>query len=249
MRPLRAKHILLLRILSQHCLFLTRRQIERVLGIHTNSTNKVLIRLIRAKYLERCYRTDQFGHFEILVYFLGRLGWEVVGRRIGAYKTYQTDVEQRSGRITDHQLAVYDVLLKFILESRVKRIIGSEDSFWHESLDFGNVPDAWIEFEGGASFVEVDRGTESRQVVGKKLERYAAFKHSGNHQLMFPNCRFSVLFITTTELRIEQLERRTTCDDIWFGTMDEFLKEPLNHRHWFAYRGFYALPPPTKEAM
>ena len=40
----------------------------------------------------------------------------------------------------------------------------------------------------------------------------------------------------------------TTSDDIWYATMDEFLREKLNHRHWFALLGFYALPvAPQKE--
>lgn len=56
-----------------------------------------------------------------------------------------------------------------------------------------------------------------------------------------------VLFITTTEERIEALERITTSDDVWYAAMDEFLKGSLQHRHWFARNGFYALPVAPKE--
>jgi hypothetical protein len=41
----------------------------------------------------------------------------------------------------------------------------------------------------------------------------------------------------------------TPSDDIRFATMEEFLKEPLNHRHWFALLGFYALPVAPKEEV
>jgi hypothetical protein len=61
--------------------------------------------------------------------------------------------------------------------------------------------------------------------------------------------RFKVLFFTTSEERIESLEQRTSSDDIWFCTLGEFLKETLDHQHWFAVNGFYALSLSPKKAM
>jgi hypothetical protein len=183
------------------------------------------------------------------LYYLGVVGWRMAGNSSDGYKGYQGNIEQRSGRELDHLLSVYDVLLKCILESKVTRIIGGEDRLWQESFDFGNIPDAWIQFSGGEAFIEVDRGSERRGVVAQKIENYMNLKQSGGYGIMFPECAFKVLFITTSEERIESLEPVTKWDDIWFATMDEFLREKLDHQHWFALRGFYALPIATKKEV
>jgi hypothetical protein len=249
MRQLRTQHNLLFRILRDHCLFLTRRQIERVLTLPTSSTNRELLWLVSSKYLARRYRADSFIHFQTPLYYLGALGWRMIGNGTESYKAYQTGIEQRSGRELDHLLSVYDVLLKFILESKVTRIIGGEDGLWQESFDFGNIPDAWVQFDGGEAFIEVDRGTERLAVVTKKIENYIKLKGSGGYGIMFPGCAFKVLFITTSEEWIESLERVTKSDDIWLATMDEFLRERLDHQHWFALRGLYALSFAAKKEM
>lgn len=249
MRQPQEQHILLFRLLNKHFLLLTRSQIQRVLTLPTNSTNKVLLRLVSEKYLERRYRADTFKHFQTPLYYLGPVGWRMAGNTADGYKRYQSQVEQRAERQMDHLLGVYDVLLKFILESEVKRIIGGEDRLWQESLGFGNIPDAWIQFKGGEAFIEVDRDTEAVEVAAKKIENYMRFKQSGAYGMTFRGCIFKVLFITTTEQRIESLEKLVPSDDIWFATMDEFLREPLDHQHWFALHGFYALPPSPKEEV
>src|SRR5713101_4541821 len=112
MKQLRTEHNLLFRILKEHCLFLTRRQIQRVLGQPTSSTKRVLIELVSGKYLARRYRGDTFAHFQTPLYYLGELGWSKVGNAGETYRTYKRGVEQRSAWHTDHLLMVYDVLLK-----------------------------------------------------------------------------------------------------------------------------------------
>ncbi len=250
MRQLQARHILLFRIFRDHCPFLTRRQIERIWTLPTNTTNKDLLWLWSEKYLRRRYRADTFGHFQTPVYYLGELGWQVAGKPTEQYKAYRLQIEQRSEHRLDHTLMIYDVILKFLLESTVKRVIPSEDKFWQEAIDFGNIPDAWIQYAGGAAFIEVDRGTERPIVLERKFEKYVAFKESGRYSRLFPDCAFKVLVFTTTEERIESLEQRTRSDDIWFCVMGEFLREPLDHEHWFAQLGFYALfPDPQKNVQ
>jgi hypothetical protein len=249
-KQLQPRHILLFRLLKDHFLLLTRSQIERVFTLPTNSTNKALKWLVSEKYLERRYRADTFKNFQMPLYYLGSVGWRMAGNTAEGYKRYRNEVEQRAERQMDHLLSVYDVLLKFILESEVKRIISGEAKFWQESLGFGNIPDGWIQFKGGEAFIEVDRGTEAVGVAGKKIENYVRFEQSGAYGIMFPGCAFKLLFITTTEERIESLEKLTTSDDIWFCTMEEFLGEKLDHQHWFALRGFYALSiSPKKEVQ
>ncbi len=248
MRQLQTRHISLFRILRDHCLFLTRRQIERVFTLPTNSTNKELVWLLAEKYLGRRYRADTFGHFQTPVYYLGTLGWHIVGNPMDDYKEYRLRIQRRAEHQMDHRLSIYDVFLKFILDGEVKRIIDSEDSLWQEAINFGNIPDGWIQFNNGAAFIEVDRDTERPIVLRNKFEKYIKFEGSGGYRALFPECAFKVLVFTTTEERIESLEQITTSDDIWFCTMGEFLREQLNHAHWFALRGFYALSAvPKKE--
>lgn len=199
-------------------------------------------------YLNRRYRADTFEHFQTPVYYLGKRGWHVVGKPTSEYPAHRLGIEQRSERTFPHTLAVQDVLLKFLLESDVRRIIRSEDELWRETIDLGNIPDAWIQYGGGEGFIEIDLGTEHAPVFKQKIDRYEAFKWSGHYQQAFPGCCFRVLVITTTDERIEALEKLTTSDDIWYAAMEEFLRERLDHQHWFALNGFYALPvAPKKE--
>jgi hypothetical protein len=249
MKQLDSRHHQLLQILNTNCLCLTRRQIERILVRPTSSTKKEIAALVSGKYLARRYRSDTFVHLQTPLYYLGELGWRVSGNQAAGYRRYKNRVEERSEWNMDHLLSVYDVFVKFVLGTEVKRIIGGEDSFWQDSFSFGNIPDAWIQFSGGEAFIEVDRGTERPSVVGKKIDNYIRLKRSGAYEMMFPGCMFKVLFTTTNEHRIESLEKLAKADDIWFATMDEFLKEELSHEHWFAINGFYALPVSAKEKM
>jgi len=170
MRQLQTRHILLFRILRDHCPFLTRRQIERVLTLSRVSTTKTMLWMIAEQYLNRRYRADTFAHFQTPVYYLGKRGWHTVGKSLDAYKDYRMQIEQRSERTFQHTLSVHDVILKFVLEAEVKRIVSSEDKLWQEAIDFGNIPDAWIQFDGGEAFVEVDLGTERPIVLREKLD-------------------------------------------------------------------------------
>ena len=117
MRQLHKPHILLFRLLRDHFLFLTRRQIERVLTLATRSANRDLEWLVSEKYLARRYRADSFGHFQTPVYYLGPLGWHLVGKTAEDYKEYRRQIVQRAERQMDHELAVSDVFLRLILES------------------------------------------------------------------------------------------------------------------------------------
>jgi len=249
MRQLQPHHVLLFRILRDHCSFLTRSQLQRILTLTTSGTTKALQWLMAEHYVERRYRADTFKHFQTPVYYLGERGWLMAGKPMGQYRRYRNQIEQRPERPIDHMLCIYDVFLKFILEAEVKRIIGSEDSLWREAIDFGNVPDAWIQFDGGEAFIEVDRGTERPVILKYKFDNYVAFKQTGRYNSLFPNCEFKLLVFTTTEERIESLVQRTRSGDIWFCTMDEFLRAKLNHKHWFALHGFYALPVATKKEV
>jgi hypothetical protein len=119
--------------------------------------------MLSEQYLNRRYRADSFAHFQTPVYYLGRRGWHVVGKPMSEYRTYRLQIEQRSERTFNHTLSLYDVIVKFVLESEVRQIILYDDRVWEESIDFGNIPDAWIKFRGGETFVEVDLGATGAQ--------------------------------------------------------------------------------------
>lgn len=249
MRQLQTRHILLFRILRDYCSFLTRRQIQQVLTLSRISTTKTLSWMLSEEYLHRRYRADTFAHYQTPVYYLGKRGWHIVGKPMSEYRNYRLQIEQQSERTFTHTLMLFDVILKFILESELQRMISGEDRLWQESIDFGNVPDAWIQFGGGEAFIEIDRGTEHGQVLKKKFDNYIAFKESGRYERLFPGASFKVLVFTVTEERIQALQELAGTDDVWFCTIQEFLREALNHRHWLALHGFYALPIATKEEM
>lgn len=249
MRQLRTGHIRLFRLLRDQFLFLTRAQIGRVLTLAIRATNKELVWLVAERYLRRRYRADTFSHFQMPLYYLGERGWHVVGHPKDKYRAYEREIEEKAERNIDHTLAIYDVLMKFLLESDVKKIIKSEDGVWPELVDFGNTPDAWIQFGKQAAFVEVDRQTEWGTVLKRKFENYARFKGSGGYGNRFSDHPFRVLVFTTTEARIEFMERLVSSDDVWFCTMREFLKQKLNHPHWFTLHGFYALPVAGKKEV
>lgn len=246
---LQKSEITLFRLLRDQFLFLTRGQIQRILTLETRWLNLRLQHLVSKGYLSRRYRLDKFEHFQSPLYYLGKRGCELAGMNVEEVSSYIDTVRSYAERSIPHLLAICDVLLKFLLESNVRRIIGSEDQVWRELINFGNKPDAWIQYDGGEAFVEIDLDTEHRGAVEKKLVQYANFKSSGGYRSSFPDCDFKVLFMTTTEERIGTLQSITWSDDVWYCTMEEFLKEPLGHQHWFALHGFYALPITRKKEV
>ena len=172
---------------------------------------------------------------------ISRGGWYVVGKPASEYRAYRLQIEQTPERTFPHTLALYSVLVKFLMEAEVRRIIPSEDTLWQDAIEFGNIPDAWIQFGGGEVFIEIDLGTEHTSVLKKKFENYVAFKESGRYEQLFPGCKFRVLVFVSSEERIEELQQVVATDDIWFCITEEFLKEDLSHEHWFNIKGFHAL--------
>ena len=249
MRQLQTRHILLFRILRDYCAFLTRRQIQAILTLSRVATTKTMLWMLAEGYLSRRYRADSFEHFQTPVHFLGRRGWHVVGKPTGEYKRYRSKIEHRAERTFAHQLAVYDVIIKFVLEGGLKRLVLDHSRLWQEAIDFGNIPDAWVQFAGGEAFIEVDLGTEHLNVFKEKMDRYIKFHNGDGYERLFPDCTFRVLVLVKNEERIEALQQLTTSDDIWFATLEEFVRETLTHPHWFARHGLYALLDSSKEEM
>src|SRR5437867_9414809 len=83
MKQLQKRHISLFGILRDHCLFLTRRQIERILTLPTSSTNRELLWLVSEGYLDRRYYADP----ALLLGQAGLAGGGQCERRVQAVQT------------------------------------------------------------------------------------------------------------------------------------------------------------------
>jgi hypothetical protein len=90
------------------------------------STTKTLSWMLSEQYLNRRNRADSFVHFQTPVYYPGKRGWYVVGKPASEYRAYRLQIEQTPERTFPHTLALYSVLVKFLMEAEVRRIIPSE---------------------------------------------------------------------------------------------------------------------------
>jgi len=197
-------------------------------------------------------RLDSYNHFRSPIYYLGVEGCKMIGMSKKDIEKYMARIRNHSDRSIAHLLEVYDVFIKFSLESKVTKWVWHEDDKWF-SIELGLYPDGFVKFEKQGNkysvFIEVDRDTEGLRVLKEKFEKYRKFYESGGFTKLFGDCVFRVLVITTTEERIERMEALNPVDDIWFATKAEFMRKSLWARHWFATEGFYNLDfPPLPEA-
>ena len=123
-----------------------------------------------------------------------------------------------------HTLAVAEVAVR--LREAVRHepdasltfaLIDAEPACWRSSLGLGGEvehvkPDLYVELMVGMDelhwFVEVDRGTEHRPAIVRKLQAYERYYRSGREQLrtsIFPKVLWVVDAGQRTETRIEQL--------------------------------------------
>jgi len=80
---------------SRPLLFLTRRQIERVLTLPTNTTNKGVVVAAGGEYWYGGTVRIRSGIFQTPLYYLGALGWHVVGNPMDDYKSTSSDSTTR----------------------------------------------------------------------------------------------------------------------------------------------------------
>lgn len=135
--------------------------------------NARLLALVNAGYLRHCFVGTINGGRKAVYFHPGR-------RRV------------KPGLIA-HELAVAEVYCAFR---------GSGWSAPAAPLTSGGIiPDGLVACSSGPMFIEVDRGTESLGVFGKKVEGYLA------HALSDTAKRFRVLVVTSSERRLQNLSR------------------------------------------
>jgi len=234
----------IVRVLRDDVLFLSRAQVEMLSEGNKRAANKQLARLVDARILKKRLRLDTYPNFRSPIYHLGVEGCRLLGMSKEEMTTYLAKAKSYSDRALAHLLEVYDVFIKFYLASRVTEWMWHNDEKWF-SIELGLYPDGYVQFEKEgkkySAFIEVDRGTEGISVVKDKFRKYARFNRSGAFKRLFGDRTLRVLFITTTEERIEKMENAGASDDIWFTTKAEFMWESLWARHWFAKEDFYSL--------
>jgi hypothetical protein len=234
----------IVRVLRDDVLFLSRAQVEMLSEGNKRAANKQIARLVDARILKKRLRLDTYPNFRSPIYHLGVEGCRLLGMSKEEMTTYLAKAKSYSDRALTHLLEVYDVFIKFYLASRVTEWMWHNDEKWF-SIELGLYPDGYVQFEKEgkkySAFIEVDRGTEGISVVKDKFRKYARFNRSGAFKRLFGDRALRVLFITTTEERIEKMENAGASDDIWFTTKAEFMRESLWARHWFAKEDFYNL--------
>jgi hypothetical protein len=234
----------IVRVLRDDVLFLSRAQVEMLSDGNKRAANKQIARLVDARILKKRLRLDTYPNFRSPIYHLGVEGCRLLGMSKEEMTTYFAKAKNYSDRALAHLLEVYDVFIKFYLASRVTEWMWHNDEKWF-SIELGLYPDGYVQFEKEgkkySAFIEVDRGTEGISVVKDKFRKYARFNRSGAFKRLFGDRLLRVLFITTTEERIEKMENAGASDDIWFTTKAEFMRESLWSRHWFAKEDLYSL--------
>lgn len=120
-------------------------------------------------------------------------------------------------------------VVNFMTENHIRH----DFTYWGKKMTF--IPDAYGQYwhgdDGFHFFLEMDNGTMTPGVFGKKHQRYSAFYASGEYEKSYDNFPL-VLTITTSVDRVETLRRAVTkvddTDMIWlFTSEDQFKKDPL----------------------
>jgi len=241
---LSAKEMRLIRVLRDEALFVSGPQLEMLLEMNKRRANERLLKLVGERILRKRVRLDTYNNFRSPIYYLGIEGCKMIGMSKKDMEKYMTRIKNYSDRAIGHLLEVYDVFIKFTLESKVTEWVWHEDDKWF-SIELGLYPDGFVKFEKDgtkySAFIEVDRDTEGLRVLRGKFDKYRHFHQSGAFKKLFGQCIFRVLVITTSEERIEGMEEQNPAGDIWFATKQDFMRNSLWTKHWFAKEDFYSL--------
>jgi hypothetical protein len=150
-------------------------------------------------------------------------------------------------RALSHFVMTNTVHIKFAAAERVypnyrlTAWISSSDEVWQglTQSGFHLYPDGYAEFHKDGLehrfFLELDRGTERNPILHKKLSSYHDYARSGTFTSHFAADRFRVLFITTTNRRLEHMARAIAPYNkqlFWLATVDDFLRNPLFAAYW-----------------
>jgi len=218
-----------------------REQAKAVAGFgSTTRVNARLLQLVRAGLLKRFFMGTRAGGTKAL-YALSRKGAgvaEVPGRL----------VQRKNGALlVGDQFVQHQLALNAIWIQAKFRLIPLPKVQFIRWLAFPSplskriplIPDGYFELKSGAGiqsiFCEVDLGTESLKVWGKKIALYIQLAATGEFEQLFKNNRFRVLVAVSSERRLESIRsavRKHTDKLFWFATLNNINEQGLFAPIW-----------------
>jgi len=215
-----------------------REQAKIVAGFgSTTRANARLLALTKARFLHRFF-WGTVGGARRALYSLSSRGAALAGVPYRRPRRGQGQVLAMDSW-SAHQLEVNDVYLilkfqPFPTDSRFIRWVSLEQPL-HGAL----IPDGYAEIKVRektlALFVEVDRGTEGREVWHAKAQAYLAFATSGNFVKQFGQPQFRTLVIANSESRLTFLRNTTATltDKVFrFTTWERIRRETFWGNVW-----------------
>lgn len=228
-----------------------RMQVERIASFNSiTRANTRLLQLVHAGVLNRFFLPSDRGGVKAL-YSLSPHSAEFVGAP-GRELRRTRDAILAADLFVDHQLAINEVWIEVFRPTATAPSFG--DPRWKYftaplTADFRLIPDAFfqLEYRSGrfGHFVEVDRGTESLQVIDQKISSYLHYALSGEYPKQFGLERFRVLFVLTSPRRLENVRRavlKHTDRIFWFATLSDINREGLFAPVWVRPKGGERLP-------
>jgi hypothetical protein len=135
-----------------------------------------------------------------------------------------------------HQLALNDIYIEGALGRGIAWKIFTQPL----SASIPLIPDAFIETEARALFVELDLGTEQLTVWTRKTSLYLRLATSGAFKEFTSHSQFAVLVITSNESRMQTLRRhisKQTQKLFWFASLDIIMRQGFWSSVWLRPHG------------
>jgi len=218
---------------------LDRRQIEVLIGFTSISRVNVRLAKLRKAGLILRYFTGTASGSRRALYALTKLG-ATAGGVLYAPLKWRPESTLLGNAFVAHQLALNDIFVA--TWGRVRWTV-----FDHPlSTTVPLVPDALVESETQAHFLEVDLGTEPLTVWTRKADLYMKLATSGTFREITSQPRFSVLVITTSEQRMSALRRhilKQTPKLYWFATLEIIMRQGFWSSVWLRPHGDNRSPP------
>jgi hypothetical protein len=250
-RP-QSRDVALIRMLAEKFRILNREQIGELFPIGSiRRRNFRLKKLSDAGYLST--RTlAQMGNVTKHGYYLGPRAAELfpnpTERKV--MNSIRAQVPQLAESGLAHRMLVDSVHIRFLTarrqypEYKLLTWIDQYSPWWQELEKYG-VP---VQADGYGEylvllhfdnlftfFLEVDRGTERGQTLQEKIDRYIQYAETGAYEAHFAAKPFRVLFITTTDRRMDgvlRMMKHDTRDLFWVTTWERFTNSKLLDAYW-----------------
>lgn len=231
---LQPRDITLLRFLSL-LRILDRRQIERIAGFTSISRVNVRLGKLRKAGLIVRYFTGSISGSRRSLYALTKSGSVAVETPFVPLK-WKPDSVLLGNAFVAHQLALNDIYIEGALGRGIAWKIFTQPL----SASIPLIPDAFIETEARALFVELDLGTEQLTVWTRKTSLYLRLATSGAFKEFTSHSQFAVLVITSNESRMQTLRRhisKQTQKLFWFASLDIIMRQGFWSSVWLRPHG------------